>query len=149
MKVIRRSALKVLSFALTRNAPNCKRFVNVLGLKTLFAAFMKKGKGKSAVELGEEEHVISSIASLLINLDLESDEGQRVLAKFKENDYEKVFKYTPGKIYVWQVERLVEMHERYYKKVEAADQDIKRKRLDALDDDSEEMFYLERLDAGM
>jgi len=138
LKVIRRSALKVLSFALTRNAPNCKRFVNVLGLKTLFAAFMKKQKykGKTSVEHGEDEHIISTIASLLVNLDLDSDEGKRVSAKFHENDHEKA-------------ERLVEMHERYSKKVGVIDNAIKQRREAGVDAENEEMFYLERLEAGL
>lgn len=41
-KICRKPALKVVDFALTGNAENCEHFVNALGLKTLFAAFMKK-----------------------------------------------------------------------------------------------------------
>jgi beta-catenin-like protein 1 len=48
-KFPRKSALKVVDFALAGNEENCKYFVDILGLRTLFAAFMKKGakKGRS------------------------------------------------------------------------------------------------------
>jgi len=48
-KLSRKSALKVIDFALSGHPDNCHYFVEILGLKTLFAAFMKKGnkKGRS------------------------------------------------------------------------------------------------------
>lgn len=46
-KFSRKSALKVVDFALAGHEGNCKYFVEILGLKTLFAAFMKKGKKKN------------------------------------------------------------------------------------------------------
>ena len=36
------SAIRTLDFAMTRFPPACERFVDVLGLKTAFAAFMGK-----------------------------------------------------------------------------------------------------------
>ncbi len=36
-----RYALKVLDYAMLRNTASCKRFVNAMGLKTLFPRFMK------------------------------------------------------------------------------------------------------------
>ena len=65
------SAVKALDFALTRCPAACERFVDVLGLKTLFAAFMGKAplKRKDAAEAAQvqeevEERVISVTASL-------------------------------------------------------------------------------------
>ena len=65
------SAVKALDFALTRCPAACERFVDVLGLKTLFAAFMGKAplKRKDAAEAAQvqeevEERVVSVVASL-------------------------------------------------------------------------------------
>jgi beta-catenin-like protein 1 len=43
-KVARSRSIKVLDYAMSGSAgtPNCERFVDALGLKTLFAAFMNK-----------------------------------------------------------------------------------------------------------
>ena len=38
-----RLAIKSLSYALDKNFPNCKAFVDGLGLKFLFPIFMRKG----------------------------------------------------------------------------------------------------------
>jgi hypothetical protein len=40
----RLGALKTLDFALTRSPAACERFVDMLGLKTLFAIFMGRSK---------------------------------------------------------------------------------------------------------
>lgn len=54
-KFARKSALKVVDFALANHEGNCKYFVEILGLKTLFAAFMKKStKKKGFAELADE-----------------------------------------------------------------------------------------------
>jgi len=42
----RKPALKVLDYALCRYPEACEHFVEILGLKSLFTAFMKKGKEK-------------------------------------------------------------------------------------------------------
>jgi beta-catenin-like protein 1 len=63
------SAMKTLDFAMTQCPAACERFVDVLGLKTLFAAFMgkvpmkSKNRGDRSQE-ETEERVISLIASL-------------------------------------------------------------------------------------
>ncbi|KAM3214701.1 hypothetical protein ACQJBY_066939 [Aegilops geniculata] len=63
------SAIRTLDFAMTRFPPACERFVDVLGLKTAFAAFMgkipvnKKNKNESYQE-ELEERIISLVASL-------------------------------------------------------------------------------------
>eukprot|EP00026_Physarum_polycephalum_P001295 Phypoly_transcript_01296.p2 GENE.Phypoly_transcript_01296~~Phypoly_transcript_01296.p2 ORF type:complete len:521 (-),score=104.86 Phypoly_transcript_01296:150-1712(-) len=136
LKDTRRSALKVISFALTRNTANCRRFVDVLGLKTLFSVFMKtSSKGWTQ---DDDEHVISCISTLLLHLDPKSSHHDRVLGKFKENEFEKV-------------ERMLELHEKYFKKVLIADKKIAadREALGEVTDEDEDSFYLERLDAGL
>ncbi|KAM1100457.1 hypothetical protein ACFX15_006694 [Malus domestica] len=63
------SAIRALDFAMTKYPPACERFVDVLGLKTAFAAFMgkipinKKNK-KERYNEELEERVVSLIASL-------------------------------------------------------------------------------------
>ena len=71
-KVSRSGALKVLNHALigSEGKDNCSKFIDILGLRTIFPLFMKtpkktQRKGVSAEE--HEEHVISIIASLLKN----------------------------------------------------------------------------------
>ena len=58
-----------------------------------------------------EEHVISIVASLMKNC--RGPQRQRMLAKFTENDHEKV-------------ERLMEMHFKFLEKVTETEQDIAR-----------------------
>ena len=76
----------------------CETFVEALGLKTLFSAFMgkagKKGKGSAsnpASAISDETgHILGVLSSLFTNLPSESVARTRLLAKFVENDYEKV-----------------------------------------------------------
>jgi len=53
-KFSRKPALKALDYALD-DKNNCLRFVEALGLKTLFAAFMKKDVKKARKGFSEEE----------------------------------------------------------------------------------------------
>ncbi|GJM87523.1 hypothetical protein PR202_ga03487 [Eleusine coracana subsp. coracana] len=62
------SAIRTLDFAMTRFPPACERFVDVLGLKTAFAAFM--GKASGIVTKGSRR--------------------MRLLGKFVENECEKI-----------------------------------------------------------
>ena len=43
-RVARAGALRVVDFATTRNPPACERWVDLTGLKQLFAIFMGKSK---------------------------------------------------------------------------------------------------------
>ena len=75
----------------------CNAFVEALGLKTLFSAFMGKTskKGKSTTTLPDSEdinHILGIISSLFSNLESDSTHRIRLLAKFVESDYEKVDK---------------------------------------------------------
>merc|ERR1712141_975148 len=136
-KVSRSGALKVLNHALigSEGKDNCSKFIDILGLRTIFPLFMKtpkktQRKGVSAEE--HEEHVISIISSLLKNC--RGSQRQRLLAKFTENDHEKV-------------ERLMELHFKYLERVEMAEDKIAREGLDKIED--EEEIYLRRLSGGL
>ncbi|XP_061197416.1 beta-catenin-like protein 1 [Saccostrea echinata] len=143
-KMSRNSAIKVLNHAMTgqEGADNCQKFVDILGLRTIFPLFMKtpaKGKaGPSPAEL--EEHITNIIASLLRNC--QGTQRQRLLSKFTENDHEKV-------------ERLLELHFKYLDKVRLIDTEIEQEkhrlkmRGEDMDEDMEDEFYIRRLDAGL
>lgn len=147
-KMSRQSALKVLNYAMTGKAskPNCDKFADILGLRTLFPLFMKtpskhKRKGHTAEE--HEEHVTGIVCSLLRYCS--PAQRQRVLSKFTEGDCEKV-------------ERVMELHFKYLDKVTRFDAEIeKRLKLkrqqqreeEEEDEDEEEEIYLKRLDAGL
>ncbi|XP_068588644.1 beta-catenin-like protein 1 [Cebidichthys violaceus] len=144
-KVSRTSAMKVLDHGMIgpEGADNSHKFVDILGLRTIFPLFMKtpkKMKKTAASEKEHEEHVCSIIASMLRNL--KSQQRSRLLNKFTENDCEKV-------------DRLMEMHFKYLEAVQQADKRIEGekhemvRRGEILDDGLEDEFYLRRLDAGL
>ncbi|KAM9342973.1 beta-catenin-like protein 1 isoform 2-T2 [Pholidichthys leucotaenia] len=113
-KMSRTSALKVLDYGMigAEGADNCHKFVDILGLRTIFPLFMKtpkKMKKTRASEKEHEEHVCSIIASMLRNL--KSQQRSRLLSKFTENDCEKV-------------DRLMELHFKYLEAVQQADKRI-------------------------
>lgn len=129
-KVSRNGALKVLDHALIgpEGKDSCAKFVDILGLRTIFPLFMKtpkkqKRKGVSAEE--HEEHVISIVASLMKNC--KSSQRQRLLAKFTESDHEKV-------------ERVMEMHFKYLDRVSS---------VEVGEEEDEDMAYMKRLDSGL
>lgn len=131
-KMSRNGSLKVLDHAM--NGPdgkdNCSKFVDILGLRTIFPLFMKtptKNRKKMLTAEEHEEHVISIIASMLRNC--KGQQRQRLLSKFTENDYEKV-------------DRLMELHFKYLEKVEEVEKNGK-------EDEDEEESYLRRLDGGL
>ncbi|XP_042265804.1 beta-catenin-like protein 1 [Thunnus maccoyii] len=144
-KMSRTSALKVLDHGMIgpEGADNCHKFVDILGLRTIFPLFMKtpkKMKKTGASEKEHEEHVCSIIASMLRNL--KSQQRSRLHNKFTENDCEKV-------------DRLMELHFKYLEAVQQADKRIEGekhemvRRGEILDDSMEDEFYLRRLDAGL
>uniref|UniRef100_A0A8C5G530 Beta-catenin-like protein 1 n=1 Tax=Gouania willdenowi TaxID=441366 RepID=A0A8C5G530_GOUWI len=144
-KMSRTSALKVLNHGMIgpEGADNCHKFVDILGLRTIFPLFMKtpkKMKKTGNSEKEHEEHVSSIIASMLRNL--KSQQRSRLLNKFTENDCEKV-------------DRLMELHFKYLEAVQQADKRIEGekhemvRRGEILDDGMEDEFYLRRLDAGL
>uniref|UniRef100_A0A672J4Z9 Catenin, beta like 1 n=1 Tax=Salarias fasciatus TaxID=181472 RepID=A0A672J4Z9_SALFA len=144
-KMSRTSALKVLDHGMIgpEGGDNCHKFVDILGLRTIFPLFMKtpkKMKKTGTSEKEHEEHVCSIIASMLRNL--KSQQRSRLLNKFTENDCEKV-------------DRLMELHFKYLEAVQQADKRIEGekhemvRRGEILDDSMEDEFYLRRLDAGL
>jgi len=144
-KVSRGPALKVLSYAM--NGPegkdNCNKFVDILGLRTVFPLFMKTPKSckKSGGEDQHIEHVVSILGSLLRNCS--SSQRQRVLLKFTESDFEKI-------------DRLMELHFAFHDRIKIVDERIeaekfrmRRRGEDVDDEDIEEDFYLQRLEGGL
>lgn len=132
-KMSRKSSLKVLNHAMIdkEGAENCVKFIEVYGLRCLFPAFMKMPKkiakaGGSEVE--HEEHTCSIIVSLFKNTG--GALRERLAAKFVENDHEKV-------------ERLIELHFKYQRRVREADKAARSE----VDDETE--LYLKKLDSGL
>ncbi|EDW81269.1 uncharacterized protein Dwil_GK11115 [Drosophila willistoni] len=140
-KMSRNGSLKVLDHAMAGpdGRENCNKFVEILGLRTIFPLFMKTPKRNKQRLLSadeHEEHVASVIASMLRNC--KGTHRQRMLAKFAENDHEKV-------------DRLLELHLKYLAKVEAIDKEIDQQIKDpSVDDDEEaENNYIKRLTGGL
>ena len=141
-KMSRRSALKVLNHAMcnAEGADNCVKFVEVYGLRSLFPAFMKVPKTSRKAGSSEqeyEEHVTSIIASLFKNV--QGPLRDRLISKFLENDHEKV-------------DRLMEIHFKYRRRVTQVDEEVKRERRMNPSVETSEMeteTYLRRLDAGL
>eukprot|EP00261_Vitis_vinifera_P038893 XP_019080136.1 PREDICTED: beta-catenin-like protein 1 isoform X2 [Vitis vinifera] len=133
------SAIRALDFAMTKYPPACERFVDVLGLKTAFAAFMgkipmsKKNK-KERYQEELEERIISLIASLFGGI-LRGSRRDRLLSKFVENECEKI-------------DRLMELYIRYSDRVKAETKRMNQLKLDDLEMDEDER-YNRRLEAGL
>ncbi|XP_055301947.1 beta-catenin-like protein 1 [Sitodiplosis mosellana] len=131
-KLSRNGSLKVLDHAMSGpdGKENCNKFVDILGLRTIFPLFMntpKKSKKRVISRESHEEHVLSIIASMLRNC--KGSQRQRLLSKFTENEFEKV-------------ERLLELHLKYLDKVDAIDAEID-------EDNEEDEIYLKRLSGGL
>lgn len=133
-KTSRNGSLKVLDYAMSgpHGRDNCNKFVDILGLRTIFPLFMKTPrKNRKRVLSAEEheEHVASIISSMLRNC--RGSQRQRLISKFTENDHEKV-------------DRLLELHFKYLEKVEAIDDE-----LNEAGEEDEETSYLKRLEGGL
>nr|CAG4651712.1 EOG090X03ST [Triops cancriformis] len=141
-KMSRCGALKVVDHMLSGSgaesvsAQASNKFVDILGLRTLFPLFMKtpkktQRKGMSAEEF--EEHCLAIVASLLRLCT--GNQRQRVLGKFLENDLEKV-------------DRCVELHFKYWEKVEAVDVKLQAEQ-DSEEEEDEDENYMKRLEGGL
>lgn len=133
-KLSRNGSLKVLDHAMSGpdGRDNCNKFVDILGLRTIFPLFMttpKKSKKRVISIESHEEHVTSIISSMLRNC--KGPQRQRLLSKFTENEFEKV-------------ERLLELHLKYLEKVDAIDAEI-----DGDENEEEDAVYLKRLSGGL
>lgn len=134
------SAIRALDFALTNYPPACERFVDVMGLKTAFPAFMGKvptnknkiKKKRNKEEL--EERLISLVASLFGGISRGS-RRERLLSKFVENEFEKI-------------DRLMELYMRYSNRVKAETERLNNHELDDLEMDEEEI-YNRKLESGL
>ncbi|KIW69873.1 hypothetical protein PV04_02193 [Phialophora macrospora] len=130
-------ALRVLDHALSGgNATAVSiRLVDAAGLKTIFGMLMKGHK----MERSLIEHIIGILASLLRYLPGGSAERIRTLAKFVENDYEKIT-------------RLVELRREYKARLSKVDAGIRRDRESLSKAEAEERadeWLSRRLDAGL
>ncbi|EGC33961.1 hypothetical protein DICPUDRAFT_88535 [Dictyostelium purpureum] len=136
----RGAALKILDYSLTESKKSNEIFVKELGLKTLFSSFMKKVKSKHNKkvynEKEDEEHIVTMLYSLLRNLEKTSEYYERLLIKFTENNLEKV-------------DRLLELHDKYYRRVELSDKQLKQEENGEDDEDDDDEILLKRLDAGL
>jgi len=129
----------------------CETFVEALGLKTLFSAFMGKSanrknssnSGNPASAISDETgHILGVLSSLFTNLPSESAARTRLLAKFVEGAYEKV-------------DRLLDVRESAGARLRAVDGEIRveKKEMEAEGEESgeveEDRWYLRRLEGGL
>ncbi|CAH7667033.1 Catenin-beta-like protein [Phakopsora pachyrhizi] len=133
-KLARHRALKVLDHALSgdEGTLSCERFVEQLGLKTLFSMFMGKKTSKGLASNEDDEHILGILVSLFFNLGSDTDHRLRLMTKFVEEDYEKI-------------DRLIEIRDRFRSKVQYFTQNSKF--LETEMDESE--IYLMKLDSGL
>ena len=130
-------ALRVLDHALSGgNATKVAiRLVDAAGLKTIFGLLIKGQK----MERSLVEHLIGILASLLRFLPGGSAQRIRTLAKFVENDYEKISK-------------MVQLRKEYKARLSKADDEIRKDREGLTKAESEERadeWFSRRLDAGL
>ncbi|KAF9652244.1 DUF1716-domain-containing protein [Thelephora ganbajun] len=147
-KLARSRAIKTLDYAMSgpSGSTACETFVDALGLKSLFTTFMgkasKKGKASDAPASEETSHTLSIVSSLFTNLSSESPARIRLLAKFVENNYEKV-------------DKLLEIRESAQRRLIETEADIEREKKEMIEegekpgDGEEALWYLRRLDGGL
>uniref|UniRef100_A0A2P2I082 Beta-catenin-like protein 1 n=1 Tax=Hirondellea gigas TaxID=1518452 RepID=A0A2P2I082_9CRUS len=138
-KLSRNGALRVLDHALTgtEGSDCCNKFVDILGLRTIFPLFIKTPNkhGKRGLNKQEHEgHVLSIVHWLLRNC--RTNQKQRLMAKFLENDHEKV-------------DRLMELHFAYLDRVMATDRQLEKMQAKAEEVLDEDGIYLRRLGGGL
>ncbi|XGW22845.1 hypothetical protein V3C99_005235 [Haemonchus contortus] len=138
-KQSRESALKVLDHATTgpEGKENCNKFVEILGLRTLFPLYMRtpsKVKRKDTTPDEHEEHVCAILASLLRSCG--DTARQRMMGKFVEHEHEKV-------------DRAIELFIKYKEKLAKFEAKRSRKEDSSVDEEDVDRDYLDRLDAGL
>ncbi|CAA7259804.1 unnamed protein product [Cyclocybe aegerita] len=143
----RSRSIKVLDYAMSGSAgtPVCEAFVEVLGLKTLFTAFMGKSSkhqrsGLDSSTPQDVAHSLGIISSLFTNLPSDTTSRIRLLAKFVEGDYAKI-------------DKLLEIRDAATKRLQLTEIEIQKSKQDASNSDDEEShedsLYLQRLDGGL
>ncbi|KAK9196862.1 hypothetical protein WN943_004995 [Citrus x changshan-huyou] len=160
------SAIRALDFAMTKYPPACERFVDVLGLKTAFAAFMGKASSllpfpPSAISIPVnkknkkeryqeelEERLVSLIASLFGKQASETPQafsfrGGILRGSRRERLLSKFVENECEKI-----DRLMELYMRYSDRVRAETDRLNELELDDLEMDEEEK-YNRKLESGL
>ena len=130
-------ALRVLDHAMSGGNATAiaVRLVDAAGLKSIFGMFIKEHKTERSLV----EHLIGILASMLRYLPGGSAERIRTLAKFVENDYEKITK-------------LVELRRDYKARLSKVDAEIRRDREGLNQPEAEaqaDEWLSRRLDAGL
>ncbi|KAJ3565731.1 hypothetical protein NP233_g7450 [Leucocoprinus birnbaumii] len=140
-------SIKTLDYAMSgaHGSAVCTAFVEALGLKTLFSAFMGKAQKKKSASAPPSEdlsHILGIISSLLTNLPSDTPERIRLLAKFVENNYEKV-------------DKLLDIRDSARARLKVTDKDIEADKKEMMEndemitDDDQDLWYLRRLDGGL
>ncbi|OCH94113.1 DUF1716-domain-containing protein [Obba rivulosa] len=145
----RSRSIKVLDYTLSGSSgtSSCETFVEALGLKYLFSTFMgkqaKRHKDHAAPPASEDTaHALGIVSSLFTNLASESPARIRLLAKFVENNYEKV-------------DKLLEIRDAAQGRLNAVNKDIENEKKaliaegESIGPEEEDLFYLRRLEGGM
>ena len=161
----RSRSIKTLDYAMSGPAgsASCEAFIEALGLKTLFAAFMGKvnhrfrlllehlnklvqnsKKPTSGAPPTSEDagHVLGILSSLFTNIPSETPARLRLLTKFVENNYEKA-------------DKLLEIRDSAHNRLTAVDAEIEKERKalmangDEIGVEEEDTWYLRRLDGGL
>ncbi|KAI0089316.1 DUF1716-domain-containing protein [Irpex rosettiformis] len=143
-KQSRSRAIKVLDYAMSGPAgtPCCETFVEALGLKSLFSTFMGKASKKNPTQTEDISHTLGIVSSLFTNLASESVARIRLLAKFVENTYEKA-------------DKLLEIRDAAHTRLQEVEKEITAEKRDLegegekVDQDTEDLWYLRRLDGGL
>lgn len=143
---VRVSALKLLSHCFSIDPHDgllqstCDKFVEIFGLRVLMPIYLKpssiigqKRKRKQSLIDQVEEHSLSIILALLSFC--ESDKKNRVLNKFVENNFVKT-------------ERLIELHFKYYERLNQCDNKIKVDGYNLNQPEMREMLFLRRFNDG-
>ena len=137
----RTSAIKCVDYALTRCPAACERFVDILGLKTVFSVFMGKGFEKLRKSAGleavqeEEERAVSVVSSLFLHLAKGSERYNRLCAKFVEDEHAKC-------------DRLAELYAKYSNRVKAVDARLETRTNEEFELTPDDL-YVERLGGGL
>ncbi|KAL4384715.1 hypothetical protein GQ457_15G015530 [Hibiscus cannabinus] len=160
------SAIRALDFSMTKYPPACERFVDVLGLKTAFAAFMgkipisKKNK-KERYQEELEERLVSLIASLFskclhISITLLEEELEERLVSLIASLFSGILRGSRRERLLSKfvenecekIDRLMELYIRYSDRVNAETQRLEQLELDDLEMDEEEK-YNRKLESGL
>ncbi|RDB22492.1 Beta-catenin-like protein 1 [Hypsizygus marmoreus] len=139
-------AIKVLDYAMSgvTGSSICETFIEILGLKTLFSAFMGKVSKKQKAILPASEdtaHILGIISSLFSNIPSDSPARIRLLTKFVESNYEKV-------------DKLLEIRDSARTRLKTTDSEITKEKEELTQDgedagELEASWYLRRLDGGL